>query len=1000
MNRLIVSSLAALLSFAAFASSPSDFYKKLTITVPDASVAEGVSLADFPVMVRLNTSIAGFSYDDFRLPNGGDLMFTSADGTTVYPHEVDTWNPAGDSFVWVKLPALARGVSFGMYFGNGATSPAAATDVWTEYIAVWHFGEASGDCADSTGNGFTATCAGTAPDTLVAVPAAIGDGRCSTSGSYMTIATTEMTHGGTFSVSGWFQNSTKGGALVDQKGAFSFRLQGNVTGRINVYGSDGSVIWQPSTPDMASVYRHIAVVYDVGDDAWSAYLYGDGGEKGSGLDKPLNNPKVTKDSTNPITVLSGTSVGGCDELRIAKKALSAVWVKAEYQTVETKTFLTYGAAELLDADVPLLDVPTVVRTADGFLFTVSLTNGSATVYAALNGDEENLIPVSDGQVAAPATVSTLLTDLAVDACYVFSAIGTKGTKVAKNSGTYAFYNGSPSIVCTKDAAEELLVPGEFVVSRADTEAAKAYDLVVAYGESGSAESGVDYVALPGTVTIPAGAASAAITVTPKLNDAKNYDTELMLTVAPGAYIVGEEPSADTMTIENLHPATDMTWKGGSSSDLADAANWDPSYEPKQFDTLTIPVETDSEYTLGKDIAVKAFTVTSESEPSAFIDLLGNTLLAYQGTLTFKGTRTTIANGTVEGQRLVTGTDSLAFSNAVLRLSERKERSNIILPGTEMDLVFSGSKVVAGYSYSGGDWGWGVKGDYNTILFHSSTNVSLDSSGTVMPFYLQGDENTMLLDGDSRFNASVFSVSGTNNVVTVKGAVVKGVSASNSSSASLSGLGNTLLVEGVDSSFSVVNQGISGSNNCFIARNGGTIGFGSTTASKTSLEGKRNCWIADHGTLTFRCSQMSLDSTSAGCRLEIVGDEAMAQMQDGFHCGNVEAAEPCVLSFTAGPTGFGGKPPMTVASSTFSGTFAINNNVELVVDGREVVTGFGTYKVPLIRASTPSNVLDIDYLNEHLSCQPKEAVLSWEGTGSTKTLYCTWVRKPGLMIIVK
>ena len=76
-----------------------------------------------------------------------------------------------------------------------------------------------------------------------------------------------------------------------------------------------------------------------------------------------------------------------------------------------------------------------------------------------------------------------------------------------------------------------------------------------YSVGGTATSGADYAALTGTVTIPAGQASATVTVTP-VNDAgsEGDETVLLTLTANAAYSVGT-PAAATVTIaDNDAPA--------------------------------------------------------------------------------------------------------------------------------------------------------------------------------------------------------------------------------------------------------------------------------------------------------------------------------------------------------------------------------------------------------------------------------------------------------------
>jgi hypothetical protein len=98
---------------------------------------------------------------------------------------------------------------------------------------------------------------------------------------------------------------------------------------------------------------------------------------------------------------------------------------------------------------------------------------------------------------------------------------------------------------TATATEAGLVPGAFTVSRTGSTAAA---LPVAYTVAGTATPGSDYAALAGSVTIPAGATSATITVTP-INDTvvEGAETVVLTLVANAAYTVGT-PNNATVTI--------------------------------------------------------------------------------------------------------------------------------------------------------------------------------------------------------------------------------------------------------------------------------------------------------------------------------------------------------------------------------------------------------------------------------------------------------------------
>src|SRR6185312_11166750 len=93
--------------------NPSNYTDRLKITF--SGYNRGETLTDFPVLVRLSNSRQGFNYSHFASGTGGDLRFTDATGTRVIPHEIDEWNPAGESTVWVQVPALSSGSAIWAY---------------------------------------------------------------------------------------------------------------------------------------------------------------------------------------------------------------------------------------------------------------------------------------------------------------------------------------------------------------------------------------------------------------------------------------------------------------------------------------------------------------------------------------------------------------------------------------------------------------------------------------------------------------------------------------------------------------------------------------------------------------------------------------------------------------------------------------------------------------------------------------------------------------------
>ena len=80
-------------------SDPDAYPFRLPLTL--AGYTGSSTLTQFPVLVELNSSITGFTYNSFASTTGGDLRFYAADGEEL-PYEVETWDPTGTSRVWVR----------------------------------------------------------------------------------------------------------------------------------------------------------------------------------------------------------------------------------------------------------------------------------------------------------------------------------------------------------------------------------------------------------------------------------------------------------------------------------------------------------------------------------------------------------------------------------------------------------------------------------------------------------------------------------------------------------------------------------------------------------------------------------------------------------------------------------------------------------------------------------------------------------------------------------
>ena len=137
--------------------------RRLTVDADTAAIRS--PLAHVPVLVRLSPE--RFDYGAVK-PDGSDVAFFGIDEETPLPYEVEVWDPAGESLLWVRVPAVGAPPNdhLWMYYGAedeaGLHSPA---EVWQpDYVGVWHLGgEASEPIVDSSAN----APAGSAGDSVV-----------------------------------------------------------------------------------------------------------------------------------------------------------------------------------------------------------------------------------------------------------------------------------------------------------------------------------------------------------------------------------------------------------------------------------------------------------------------------------------------------------------------------------------------------------------------------------------------------------------------------------------------------------------------------------------------------------------------------------------------------------------------------------------------------------------------------------------------------------------
>jgi len=94
-------------------------------------------------------------------------------------------------------------------------------------------------------------------------------------------------------------------------------------------------------------------------------------------------------------------------------------------------------------------------------------------------------------------------------------------------------------------------------------------LDVTYKIGGTATNGIDYVTLPGSVTIPAGQRRAVITLVPLDDGSPDINSTVVLRLTPGTnYVVGFPQAAAAIIIDNRSPRPRTGLMPGNSFNLS------------------------------------------------------------------------------------------------------------------------------------------------------------------------------------------------------------------------------------------------------------------------------------------------------------------------------------------------------------------------------------------------------------------------------------------------
>lgn len=324
----------------------------------------------------------------------------------------------------------------------------------------------------------------------------------------------------------------------------------------------------------------------------------------------------------------------------------------------------------------------------------------------------------DGSVTLPAWYTTNVALPASDKFYYYRYEAENGGPAVWASPAVHFLGGEvwvdPTTVATAESVGGGVatpVPGTVTVWRASQ--ATNEDTVVNFTLSGSATIGVDFTISPSatSATIPAGAASTDVIITPIFDRSLEGNETVTLTLNSGAYAIGS-PSASTVTIADntdVEPV-DLYWDNQSGNKQWDKTsfNWHQASDPSGDDRFI------------------------DGDNASFTNNTGTTVTLTEslsaGTVAVRGTGSWVWNSS--------GGSALTVTNKFTYGSSGTSGFSTPIAGPGSLAVTNGSVVMnVANTYSGG-----------TVLRLGSGNAALKSSGVFGSGPLSLQSGMLMTDG--------------------------------------------------------------------------------------------------------------------------------------------------------------------------------------------------------------------------------------------------------------
>lgn len=556
-----------------------NFANKREIALSETAIekiGEG-TYTDFPVLLRLPQDVS----EKFNSEKGSDLLIKDENGTEL-SFDVESFDPAGETLVWVKIPSLTAETKLTIFYSGVENYENDSTQVWDDFVGVWHYSkdEAGGTVVkDASANGLDAypNVAGSTVSTYEEGPGGLS-ALATSSAMRAPDYDAYLDNVAVFSASGWFKLPSQVNSYLTFFSKKTGLEWNNATGwYIEMSQSTTKanlVLKNTSSFNFKNVSQNWNY-FNVVSDGTTVKVYINGSKT------PIVSTTYTIKSSGKVATISGSS-GSYKEYRVRNSVSTPDEVALEYATVTDAQFFVFDEEQVVDAQAPVFNDPIISQNSDEtFSVSVELVENTGDI-GVIYESGDTIITNMIESAAQPGTYVDTPTNLPADRTYKCSAYGIAptGTEIFAKGGI--FYNGDITIEKLSDANEYKLVPGVFRISRADT----AYDLVVNIEIAGSAVNGQTYEALPTAVTIPAGSTYVDISIVPQIDASIDVDSSVVVSLGAGLYGIDASASSSEMTISNLvAPAGYNTWIAGEDGFASEPTNWSMGRAPIASDKV-------------------------------------------------------------------------------------------------------------------------------------------------------------------------------------------------------------------------------------------------------------------------------------------------------------------------------------------------------------------------------------------------------------------------------